>query len=108
MKALTAFAALAAFGLSGAPAWSDSTTAYCRVSPHDHTIKPSAFKPCRFSQYQGNAYVTLDGKQYAFPYAEQGKSYSRQASSEGIAFHVEGDYSLNVMWGSPQFDPRGL
>ncbi|MFO0103694.1 MAG: hypothetical protein ACK516_00240, partial [Cyanobium sp.] len=91
-------------GISGvvpASARADSTTATCRFSRHDHTI-PVESGPCTFSQRQGNASVRFGERQFQFPGAEEGRSYTRSASPEGLRFNREGDYTLRVFWRSAQ------
>lgn len=92
------------FGISSAvpaPARADSTTATCSFSRHDHTI-PVETGPCTFSQRQGNASVRFGERQFDFPLAEEGRSYTRSASPAGLRFNREGDYTLQVFWRSDQ------
>lgn len=58
-----------------APARADNTSATCVFSRHDHTV-PVEQGPCTFSQ--------------------------RSASSEGIRFNREGQYTLQVLWRTAQ------
>lgn len=95
-------AALAPLLLMSTPVRADSTPVYCRVSPHDHTIPAQPFGPCMFSQYEGNIYLIDSGRQhFEFLDKDQGVTHRRQGSSEGIGIHVEGEYSLNILWTSP-------
>lgn len=82
-----------------APVVADTTEATCILSRHDHTI-PMATGPCSFSQRQGNVNVRFGDGEFIFPSAEQGVSYQRSNSSDGIRFHREGQYSLQVLWRS--------
>ena len=84
-----------------APARADSTTATCSFSRHDHTI-PVETGLCTFSQRQGNASVRFGEREFQFPSAEEGRSYTRSSSREGIRFNREGDYTLRVFWRSDQ------
>jgi hypothetical protein len=77
----------------------DSTSASCIFSRHDHTI-PLEKGPCTFSQRQGNTTVRFGHWEFRFPAAEQGRSYERSASSMGIRFNREGQYTLQVLWPS--------
>ena len=76
----------------------DSTLAYCQLSRHDHTIAVES-GPCQFSQRQGNVNVLM-GQRWAFrfPADQQGQSYQRSASDQGLRFNREGDYTLSVFW----------
>ncbi len=90
---------LVIFGLGAMlPARADSTIAYCQLSRHDHTI-PVESGPCQFSQHQGNVNVLM-GKRWAFrfPADQQGQSYQRSNSEQGLRFNREGDYTLSVFW----------
>ena len=86
-------------GVSGPvrPARADSTTATCILSRHDHTI-PLEKGPCTFSQRQGNVNVLFGPWAFRFLSDEQGRSYERSNSSEGIRFNREGEYTLQVLW----------
>ena len=84
---------------SAAPALADSTTATCILSRPDPTI-PVEKGPCSFSQRQGNVNVRLGDWAFRFPAADQDRTYRRSNSSEGIRFHREGHYTLQVLWGS--------
>ena len=88
--ALTASAALV-------PARADTTTATCLYSVHDHTV-PVERGPCTFSQRQGNATVRFGERAFDFPSAEDGRTYTRSASDEGLRFNREGQYTLRVLW----------
>ena len=76
----------------------DSTLAYCQLSRHDHTIAVES-GPCQFSQRQGNVNVLM-GQRWAFrfPADQQGQSYQRSASDQGLRFNREGDYTLSIFW----------
>ena len=84
---------------SAAPALADSTTATCILSRPDPTI-PVEKGPCSFSQRQGNVNVRLGDWAFRFPAADQDRTYRSSNSSEGIRFHREGHYTLQVLWGS--------
>ena len=59
--------------------------------------------PCTFSQYSGNVYVDdFNDYDFAFPYAEDGKTYSRNNREGGISFNRKGRYTLNVFWEKPE------
>lgn len=79
------------------PVRADSITATCILSRHDHTI-PLEQGPCTFSQRQGNVTVRFGPWAFDFPSDEQGRSYARSASSEGLRFNREGQYTLQVLW----------
>ena len=104
----TLTAAALAIAALAAPAQADSTKAYCTLAWHDETVQklhmavPRIEGPCDFSQYQGNAYVDdFNYYKFAFPSAEQGKTYERDNREEGISFTREGRYTLNVFWEKP-------
>lgn len=97
LVALSASAALA-------PARADTTTATCLYSVHDHTV-PVERGPCTFSQRQGNATVRFGERAFDFPSAEDGRTYTRSASDEGLRFNREGQYTLRVLW---QTDPSAM
>lgn len=96
---------LAGIGLSSVallqPALADSTEAICKLSRHDHTIAVEQ-GPCQFSQRQGNVTVQM-GKRWAFRFNadDQGKTYQRSNSEQGIRFTREGQYTLSVFWDKP-------
>ena len=79
------------------PARADTTTATCLFSVHDHTA-PVERGPCSFSQRQGNVTVRFGERLFDFPSAEEGRTYTRSASSEGLRFNREGQYTLRVLW----------
>ena len=84
-----------------APAQADSTEAYCMLT-WDDTNKDSIKGPCTFSQYGGNAYVDdFSSYKFAFPAAEQGKTYKRDNKASGISFKRKGQYTLGVYWFVP-------
>ncbi len=97
-----------AIGSLAAPALADSTKAYCTLAWHDDSMRTIA-GPCGFSQYQGNVYVD-DFRYYkfAFPAAEDGKTYTRSSTAEMLSFRREGHYTLNVFWEKPARDPGGF
>ena len=79
----------------------DRAKAYCTLAWHDDSMRTIA-GPCAFSQYQGNVYVdNFNFYKFAFPAAEQGKTYERDNKSERISFNREGQYTLNVFWEKP-------
>lgn len=99
-------AALAIAALA-APAQADSTSAYCMLMWVD-TSKDTIKAPCTFSQYGGNAYVNgFDNYKFAFPAAEQGKTYERDNKSTSITFKRKGQYTLGVFWFVPKPEPSG-
>lgn len=79
----------------------DSTTASCSFSRHDHTVAVET-GPCTFSQRQGNVTVRFGERTFHFPSDEQGRTYERSHSSEGIRFNREGDFTLQVRWRTQQ------
>ena len=90
-----------AIGTMAAPALADSTKAYCTLAWHDDSMRTIA-GTCDFSQYSGNVYVDdFNFYKFAFPAAEQGKTYERDNKSERISFNREGEYTLNVFWAKP-------
>lgn len=93
--------ALLGAGALAVPVRADSTTASCRFSRHDHTV-PVETGPCTFSQRQGNVDVRFGRWAFRFPAAEQDRTYTRSASSEGIRFNREGQYTLQVLWRTAQ------
>ncbi|MEJ6827596.1 MAG: hypothetical protein QNK79_05605 [Synechococcus sp. ArSW.bin.68] len=97
----TLTAAALALGSLAAPAMADSTKAYCTLA-WDDTSKGSIQGPCTFSQYSGNVYIdNFDYYKFAFPAAEQGKTYQRDTKEVGISFSRKGQYTLNVFWAKP-------
>lgn len=80
-----------------APAWADSTTAYCSLSRHDHTI-PVASGRCQFSQRQGNVNVRFGWWAFRFDADAEGTGYQRQNLHNGLRFTREGHYTLTVYW----------
>jgi hypothetical protein len=79
-----------------APSMADSTKAYCTLV-WDDTSKVPIRGPCDFSQSSGNVYVyDFNYYNFAFPPAEQGKTYQRDNREEGISFSRKGQYKLNV------------
>ena len=96
-----------ALGSLMTPALADSRKAYCTLA-WDDTSKGSIQGLCTFSQYSGNVYVDdFNFYKFAFPAAEQGKTYERDNKSERISFNREGQYTLNVFWEKPAREPGG-
>ena len=82
-------------------ALADSTRAYCTLSWHDDSMDMIK-GPCGFSQHQGNVYVyDFNWYKFAFPAADDGKTYIRQSTGTGLSFNREGEYTLNVFWDKP-------
>ena len=103
----TLTAAALALGSLLTPALADSRKAYCTLA-WDDTSKGSIQGLCTFSQYSGNVYVDdFNFYKFAFPAAEQGKTYQRDNKSERISFNREGQYTLNVFWVKPLREPGG-
>ena len=103
LTALASAAALFAVSESFDPpvAMADSTKAYCTLSWHDDSMRMIE-GPCTFSQYSGNVYVDdFNYYKFAFPSAEQGKTYERDSTEGGLFFSREGQYTLNVFWEKP-------
>ena len=97
----TLTAAALAIAALAVPAQADSTKAYCMLT-WDDTSKDSIKGPCTFSQYGGNAYVDdFNYYKFAFPSAEQGKTYERDNKESGISFQRKGQYTLGVFWYVP-------
>ena len=97
-----------------APAMAESTKAYCTLAWYVETVKklhmalPMIEGPCDFSRYQGNIYVDdFNYYKFAFPSAQQGKTYERVNREEGISFTRLGRYTLNVFWEKPAREPGG-
>ena len=90
---LPALALLAGFSgvdvANRVPVPADSTEACCHLMVSDGST-PEKTGPCWFSQRQGNVDVRFGGRALHFPAAEQGLSYQRINSSEGISFSREG------------------
>ena len=85
----TLTAAAIAIAALAAPALADSTKAYCTLAWHDDSMK-RIDGPCTFSQYSGNVYIdNFDYYKFAFPAAEQGKTYQRDNKSERISSIVK-------------------
>ena len=103
----TLTAAALAIGSLLTPALADSTKAYCTLAWQD-SDKEMIQGPCGFSQFQGNVYVyDFNYYKFAFPSAEQGKTYQRKSTEGGISFNREGQYNLNVFWEKPAREPGG-
>ena len=79
------------------PVRADSTQARCHLMVLDGST-PETMGPCWFSQRQGNVDVHFGATAFHFPAAEQGLSYQRINSSEGIRFSREGQFRLQVLW----------
>ena len=101
---LPALALLAGFSgvdvASRVPVRADSTEARCHLLVLDGST-PEKTGPCWFSQRQGNVDVRFGARAFHFPAAEQGLSYQRINSSEGIRFSREGQFRLQVLWAAP-------
>ena len=82
------------------PMRADSTEARCHLLVLDGST-PEKTGPCWFSQRQGNVDVRFGARAFHFPAAEQGLSYQRINSSEGIRFSREGQFRLQVLWAVP-------
>lgn len=95
------FAAAMGIGCGARPAHADSTTAYCVLSRHDHTI-PLEKGPCQFSQRQGNVNVRFKDWAFRFDADDNGLTYQRQATADGLRFNREGHYTLMVYWQQPK------
>lgn len=97
MATLGALAALAAAGHL-APAWADSSAAWCVFSRHDHTA-PLERGPCRWSQRQGNVDIRFRSWAFRFPASEEGRTYTRlnrEGPEAGPVFSREGQYTLSL------------
>ena len=101
----TLTAAALAIAALAAPAQADTISAYCMLMWDDNS-KDTIKAPCTFSQYEGNAYVEdFNFYKFAFPAAEQGKTYERDNSSTSITFKRKGQYTLGVFWFVPKPEP---
>ena len=69
--------------------------ALCELSRADTSIPTEEFA-CDFSQFQGNAYVDSNRWAFRFPYAEQGKTFRRQATEDFLRFYRDGQYTLTI------------
>jgi len=88
-------AALAVTTLT-APAQADTVKdALCELSRADTSIPTEEFR-CDFSQFQGNAYIDSNRWAFKFPYAEQGKTFRRQATEDFLRFYRDGQYTLTI------------
>ena len=97
----TLTAKILAIAVLAAPAQADSTEAYCMLT-WDDSSKDSIKGPCTFSQYGGNAYIDdFNYYKFAFPSAEQDKTYERDNKESGISFKRKGQYTLGVFWYVP-------
>ncbi|QNI68046.1 hypothetical protein [Synechococcus sp. BMK-MC-1] len=91
----TAAAALALMVLH-TPAQADTVKdALCELSRADTSIPTEEFR-CDFSQFQGNAYIDSNRWAFKFPYAEQGKTFRRQATEDFLRFYRDGQYTLTI------------
>lgn len=103
----TLTAAALTLGTLAAPAMADSTKAYCTLAWYDDSMR-TIEGPCDFSQSGGNVYVDdFNYYKFAFPSAEQGKTYQRDNREEGISFNRKGQYTLNVFWAKPLRETGG-
>ena len=101
----SALAALAVV-VSTTPALADSTVAYCEmVRDNGEMLKGR----CIWSQMQGNVYINdFNHYAFAFPAAEQGKTYERtNREGAGPSFKRPG-YVINVYWDKPAREPCGF
>ena len=101
MKTLlaTVFAAFVLHPLAEA----DSAKAYCEmVRTNGEMLKGS----CAWSQMQGNVYIDhFNHYKFAFPAAEEGKTYERtNREGAGPSFKRPG-YVINVYWEKPVREP---
>tara|TARA_Y100001978_G_scaffold158040_1_gene143632 strand:+ start:349 stop:762 length:414 start_codon:yes stop_codon:yes gene_type:complete len=79
-----------------APVQADTVRgALCELTRLNPTSAAEAFK-CDFSQLQGNVYISGSSWKFAFPAAEQGKTYQRHNSDAYVRFTREGEYALTV------------
>lgn len=93
-------AMLAGLGPGALLARAEGSTASCSYSPHDHTEAVET-GPCSVSQRQGIETVVFGARVFRFRSAEQGRSFERSSSSEGIRFNREGHFTLQVHWPMP-------
>jgi hypothetical protein len=94
---------------AAAPAMAGGPAHTCMLSRHDHTLAVEK-GPCLFSERQGNVNVRFGPWAFQFPETEQGITYQRTTSAEGIRFNREGHYTLQVIWRRSQdtlAKPRG-
>ncbi|MCT0249563.1 MULTISPECIES: hypothetical protein [unclassified Synechococcus] len=88
------------------PALADSAKAYCEmVRTNGEMLKGS----CTWSQMQGNVYIDhFNHYAFAFPAAEEGKTYERtNREGAGPSFKRPG-YVINVYWEKPVREPGGI
>ena len=79
-----------------APVQADTVRgALCELIRFNPASPAENFK-CDFSQLQGNVYISGSRWRFAFPAAEQGKTYQRQNNDDYVRFSREGQYVLNV------------
>ena len=79
-----------------APVQADTVRgALCELTRLNPTSAAEAFK-CDFSQLQGNVYISGSSWKFAFPAAEQGKTYQRHNSDAYVRFTRKGEYALTV------------
>ena len=69
--------------------------ALCELTRANTSIPTEEFR-CDFSQFQGNAYIDSDRWAFKFPYAEQGKTFRRQATVDFLRFYRDGQYILTI------------
>ena len=60
-----------------------------------------------WSQRQGNASITFQGRRYDFSADQSGKTYDRSNLEQGIRFNREGEYTLTVHWRRPGVPAHG-
>jgi len=111
----------AALRALAASAWSGvvraaTASASCVLSRHDHTV-PLERGVCQWSQRQGNVSIRIKGWSsrikgwaFAFPSAEEGRTYSRlnrEGPEAAPLFSREGRSTLSVYWRRPAGEPGG-
>ena len=88
-------AALTIASMAG-PVQADTVrNALCALTRLDRPAAVEDFS-CDFTQLQGNAYISSRRWKFAFPAAEQGKTYQRQNSHDFVRFIREGKYALSI------------
>ena len=91
----TLTAAALALGTLVLPAMADTAGVLCWTQQAGQARTET--KDCGFSQRQGNVRVYRGSVDYLFLASEQGKSYQRTNSAEGILFETPGG-ALQVIW----------
>ena len=88
--------AVLAFASLAMPGQADTVRgALCELTRLNRPAPVEQFT-CDFTQLQGNAYIHSSRWKFAFPAAEQGKTYQRQNSDDYVLFVREGKYTLTV------------